>query len=66
MTTGPEPGSAEALRRLAGDGLAVHLGHGVYAKVRDMPGAQAGAGGSVFATAGDAGASNGKEDPCNA
>ncbi len=32
----------------------------------DMPDAQADAGGSVFATVGDAEASNGKEDPCNA
>lgn len=38
----------------------------IGAALADMPGAQAGAGGSVFATAGDVEASNGKEDPCNA
>ena len=53
---------ASALYRLARDGHVVHLGGGVFAPVRDT--AVAGASGSVFATSGDAEASNRKEDPC--
>jgi len=55
-----------ALYRFSRDGLVVHLGSGVFAPVRNTAGAGARAGGSVFATAGDAEASNGKEDPCDA
>jgi len=56
----------QALHQLARDGVVVYLGGGAFAPVRNTAKAGARAGGSVFATSGDAEASNGKEDPCNA
>jgi len=55
-----------ALHQFARDGVVVYLGGGVFAPVRNTAQAGACAAGSVFATSGDAEASNGKEDPCNA
>jgi len=66
VVTGRTPVRAlHALRQLVRDGLAVHLGRGVYAPVRKAARTEAGAGGSVRAMAGDSGTANRKEVPCS-